>query len=82
MKNLEIKSKTTTLSLILLLTMSTVLILLPTTIAQETFREKTTHAYVGATPNPIGVGQQVLIHVGITDYLYVVTDGWTDRNFG
>jgi hypothetical protein len=76
MKNLQIKSKTTTLSLILLLTMSTVLIILPTAIAQENYREKTTHAYVGATPNPIGINQQVLIHVGITDYLYVVTDGW------
>jgi hypothetical protein len=76
MKNLKIKSKTTTLSLILILTMSTVLILLPSTIAQDTFREKTTHAYVGATPNPIGVNQQVLIHTGITDYLYVHTDGW------
>ena len=76
MRKLQIKSKTTTLSLILLLTLSSLLILLPTTIAQETYREKTTYAYVGATPNPIGVNQQVLFHVGITDYLYVVTDGW------
>ena len=30
---------------------------------------KATHAYIGATPNPLGVGQQTLIHIGITDEL-------------
>ena len=37
---------------------------------------KATHAYIGATPNPIGVGQQTLIHVGITDELELVQYGW------
>lgn len=46
------------------------------TFAQDIAFSKTTHAYIGATPNPVGVNQEVLLHVGITDYLYVVTDGW------
>ena len=37
---------------------------------------KTTHAYVGATPNPIGIGQETLIHAGITDELQNVQYGW------
>ena len=39
---------------------------------------KATHAYIGATPNPIGVGQETLIHLGITDELQLVQYGWTD----
>lgn len=37
---------------------------------------KATHAYIGATPNPIGVGQETLIHFGITDELELVQYGW------
>ncbi len=37
---------------------------------------KATFAYIGATPNPIGIGQETLIHVGITDELENVKDGW------
>ena len=37
---------------------------------------KATHAYIGATPNPIGVGQETLIHLGITDELELVQFGW------
>ncbi|WGM90630.1 MAG: PQQ-binding-like beta-propeller repeat protein [Candidatus Bathyarchaeum tardum] len=63
------------LSLILLLAISTAVVTLPAVSAQE-YTEKTTYAYIGATPNPVGVGQEVLLHVGITDYLEVATDGW------
>jgi outer membrane protein assembly factor BamB len=34
------------------------------------------YAYIGATPNPIGVGQEVLLHVGITHQLGGVQYGW------
>lgn len=37
---------------------------------------KATHAYIGATPNPIAVGQETLIHLGITDELELVQYGW------
>ncbi|MCW4055001.1 MAG: PQQ-binding-like beta-propeller repeat protein [Candidatus Bathyarchaeota archaeon] len=35
-----------------------------------------TVAYVGATPNPVGVNQEVLLHVGITQQLMSVEMGW------
>jgi hypothetical protein len=35
-----------------------------------------TYAFLGATPNPVGVGQQVLLHVGITQQLASVGYGW------
>ncbi|MEM2799031.1 MAG: PQQ-binding-like beta-propeller repeat protein [Candidatus Bathyarchaeia archaeon] len=40
--------------------------------------KKKTYAYINAIPNPVQVNQPVLLHVGITDYLRVVTDGWQD----
>jgi len=70
------KSKISTITLILLLTISIALIALPGATAQDTYREKTTHPYIGATPNPIGVNQPVLLHVGITDYLATTSHGW------
>jgi len=35
------------------------------------------YAFIGATPNPIGVGQETLLHVGITQPLRAVQDGWS-----
>ena len=37
---------------------------------------KKTYAYIGATPNPIGVNQETLIHVGITDMHASDAYGW------
>ena len=39
---------------------------------------KATFAYIGAMPNPVGVGQTVMLHVGIPDALNTYTDGFTD----
>ena len=50
---------------------------LPSATAQTPDKEKNTFAMIGAMPNPVGVGQDVLLWVGITDMLYVWTDGWT-----
>jgi outer membrane protein assembly factor BamB len=36
-----------------------------------------TYAYIGAVPNPVGIGQDVLLHVGITQQLAFSTEGWT-----
>ncbi len=60
--------------LALLLIISSIAVTLPTAQAQTT--EKATHAFIGAIPNPVGVNQQVLLHVGITDYLLVESDGF------
>jgi len=45
--------------------------------AQVPVRSRKTYAFIGATPNPVGVNQEVLVHIGITDYLYIATDGWS-----
>ena len=47
---------------------------LPVATAQNTSK---TYAFIGTTPNPVGVGQEVLLHVGITQQLLVTQDGWT-----
>ena len=74
MKN---KTQIYLISLILLLTIALSLLNVPFADAQtSSYRTKKTYAYIGATPNPVGVGQETLIHVGITDYLANVKDGW------
>jgi hypothetical protein len=37
---------------------------------------KSTFAFIGAMPNPVGVNQAVMIHVGIPDALNTATDGF------
>ena len=49
------------------------LIALPTATAQST---RATHAYIGATPNPVGVDQETLLHTGIMQQLNLVQQGW------
>jgi outer membrane protein assembly factor BamB len=78
MEKTKFKSKISTISLILMLTISALIVAFPAVIAQEPVYNKATHAYIGAVPNPIGINQMLLLHVGITDYLNVVTDGWED----
>jgi hypothetical protein len=39
---------------------------------------RVTYAFIGALPNPVGVGQEVLLHVGITQPLTNVAYGWDD----
>ena len=63
------KSKISAIVLILALTISTFIVLLSNANAQESAPTLATHAYMGATPNPIGVNQEVLLHVGITQQL-------------
>ena len=41
--------------------------------AQDTMK---TYAIIGAVPNPVGVGQQVLLHIGITQQLATTIDSW------
>jgi outer membrane protein assembly factor BamB len=39
--------------------------------------EKTTYALIGATPNPVGINQEILIWTGISDYLRLPSEGWS-----
>jgi hypothetical protein len=75
MRKIKNKTITTTFVLLLILTMTITMVALPVDKAQTPLT-KTTFAYIGATPNPVGVGEQTLIHVGITDALVLVNDGW------
>jgi len=74
LENLKTKSKLSTIALILVLTISAMLVALPSAAAQA--QTKATVCYLGAMPNPIGKGQPVLLHVGITDYLSSTEMGW------
>jgi outer membrane protein assembly factor BamB len=77
MKKITIETKIFTIALILVLTFSVVFVVLPAATAQEPPRRKT-YAFIGAIPNPVGVNQEVLLHVGITDPTGSVEIGWED----
>ena len=64
MKN---KYISTTIFLVFLLTLSTIAVTLPAVSAQSA-SSKATVAYLGLMADPVGVNQQVLLHIGITDY--------------
>jgi len=76
MKKLNSNSKIATITLALLLAISAITVVLPAVSAQDELPTKNTVAYLGAMPNPVGVGQQVLLHVGITDYRGSAEEGW------
>jgi hypothetical protein len=65
-KNMKIKSKFL-ISMLLMLTMAASLILLPNTIAHTPAWEIPTWAYIAASPNPVGVGQQVIVAVWLNE---------------
>jgi outer membrane protein assembly factor BamB len=75
MKN-RIKTIIMAIASLLIIITSAMLITIPSVIAQEPDIVKETFAYIGATPNPIGVNQEVLLHVGITDFLSATRYGW------
>jgi len=65
-----------TIALFLTLTIVMTLVALPTANAQIVGSSES-YAFIGATPNPVGVGQETLLHVGITQQLQITQDGWT-----
>ena len=75
MKKLYRKTKISTISVILLLTISAIVVAIPHTTAQQT---RVTYPYIGAVPNPVGSGQEVLLHVGIYQRLNSAQMGWED----
>ncbi len=76
MKKAYCKTKRSTISLILVLAISATLVTLPIATAQA--QTKATVCYLGVRPNPVGVNQDVLLHVGITDPLTSVEMGFED----
>jgi hypothetical protein len=76
MKNAKDKTAIA-IALFLMFAMAVPLVALPTVPfvnAQE--GTMTTYAFIGATPNPVGVGQQTLLHVGITQQLASTHLSW------
>src|SRR3990170_971428 len=68
------RNKTATaIAMFLMLTFTISLVALPGANAQST---RTTYPFINAVPNPAGVGQEVLLHVGITLALQSVAQGW------
>jgi hypothetical protein len=74
----KIKSKNMAILIAVFLTSSMIcsMTLMPGTDAALKLLTKQPYAYVGAMPNPVGVGQETLIHLGITDELQNTIDGW------
>ena len=69
------RTTTTLIALFLTLIIAVVFVPVPSTYAQPT---QVTYAFLGVNKNPVGVGQEVLLHVGITQGLGATADGWTD----
>ncbi len=61
--------------LVLLLTFSAIIVVFPTVVAQESVT-KQTYPYCNAIPNPAGVNQPVLLHIGIMHQLASYLYGW------
>ncbi|MGE5555595.1 MAG: hypothetical protein ACM3UY_04935, partial [Methanocella sp.] len=66
-------TKVLAFAIIMLLVVSTFLALAA---AQQEAEKRVTYAYIGATPNPVGVGQETLLHIGITQQYNSLYDGW------
>ncbi len=73
MKNTNFKK---TFGLLATLTIALSMIMLPTINADVPQRTKTTYAFCTVTPSQVGVGQETLVWMGISDYLNIVDDGW------
>jgi hypothetical protein len=69
------KNKLSTMAIILVLAVSTLITVLPAVSAQAV-TTKATVAYLGLMPDPVGVDQEVLLHIGITDYRTSAEDGF------
>ena len=75
MEILRNKSKISTIAFVLMLTMSVSLVALPAATAQDTWN---TWAICEVVPNPVGVGQEVLVTFGITTAAAHPQPGWYD----
>ena len=73
MKISKFKSKISTITLVLLLTISALIVVLPTVSAQSTGKA---YPFIDVIPNPTGVNQGVLINTGALNFLNTAEDGW------
>jgi outer membrane protein assembly factor BamB len=73
MQKIKNRTMTTLITLILALTIAIPLFALPNANAASILQ---TFSFIGATPNPVGVGQSTLLHIGVTQQLSLVQYGW------
>jgi hypothetical protein len=62
-------------TLILIVSTAISMFAMPQSYAQTQSSVKT-FAFIGATPNPVGVNQETLLHIGISAQLATATQGW------
>jgi len=74
MKIFGSKTNAAIIALILVSTIAVTLFALPAANAAPT--TKKSYAYIGALPNPIGVNQETLLHVGVIEPLVATGDQW------
>jgi len=78
------KGKTTTIAaaLLIILAMAISLLALPGEKQYATAQDrKASYAFIGATPNPVGVNQETLLHIGITEQKQnEAHGGWFDMS--
>jgi outer membrane protein assembly factor BamB len=67
------ETKISAVTLMLMLSVSALIMLLPVATAQSTAQ---TFPFIQGLPNPVGKGQECLLHIGITHDLNVASEGW------
>jgi hypothetical protein len=73
------KGKTTTIAAALLIILAMAISLLASPANNKYATAQTpTYAYINCVPNPVGVNQEVLLHIGITQQLNSAEQGWED----
>ena len=77
MLKLKSKTKISTITLVLVFAILAVTLVVPTTTAQEAGTQ-VTYPFLGVVPNPVGVNQYILLHVGIFQQLSLAKMGWED----
>ncbi|MCL5877355.1 MAG: PQQ-binding-like beta-propeller repeat protein [Candidatus Bathyarchaeota archaeon] len=75
MKIVKFEKIAVALSIALILSMISSMLVIPIR-AQSYTGWKASYAYIGATPNPCAVGEEVLLHIGITEALQITEDKW------
>ena len=70
------KRAATIIALFLMASLTIPMIAQPSNGQTPDYKTKTTYAVCGLMPNPVGVGQEVLVWAGITDYLENQSQGW------
>jgi outer membrane protein assembly factor BamB len=74
MTNLKNKATTIAISVFMIIAMAISLVALPNANAQTA---RKTYPFINATPNPVGVGQSVLLHIGISQQTPGTYYSWT-----